>query len=268
MAGRPNEIGQADVSDIDTQHDIDTPDDIETPDHTAHADGAGAADDTVLADDTALTADDALTTDDTAGLADLSAAMLQLQGLIDAFLDSPSHAASATTAPAPSPRAATSAAGTPERSGDGAGWDRAIATRSDTDPQRGWIEANAAMRRGEHARAFTLFEAAADRAAEKDDHARAAIAYRMASDAAAALGRRDKADHDLRRAGKQYLFLAENPANSLQTLYSSYLAASRCFLAVGNLELTQSCVTRALDLQQALNEDLHTRFNGPARQPG
>jgi len=240
--------------------------------HT-HDDPGGVADDPGgLADDTGGLADNEGVANDSAGLADVSAAMLQLQSLIDAFLDSPSQASSATTGPttgpAPARQAATDPAGTPQRSEDGAGWDRAIATRSGTDPQRGWIEANAAMRRGEHARAFTLFEAAADRAAEKDDHARAAIAYRMASDAAAALGRRDKADHDLRRAGKQYLFLAENPANSLQTLYTSYLAAARCFLAVGNLELTQSCVTRALDLQQALNEDLHTRFNGPARQPG
>jgi hypothetical protein len=46
-------------------------------------------------------------------------------------------------------------------------------------------------------------------------------------------------------------------------MYRSYLTASRCFLAVGNLELTQSCVGRALALQQTMNEDLHTRFNGP-----
>jgi hypothetical protein len=208
--------------------------------------------------------------DDTAGLAAVSAAMQQLQGLIDDFLDPPSRGESvaellARARPKPTP---TRDIDGPQGIEDDAGWDRALAARPDRDTQRSWIEANAAMRRGEHAKAFSLFEDEADRAAGKDDHPRAAIAYRMASDAATAQGRRDTADHNLRRAGKHYLFVAESPASSLQTMYTSYLAAARCFLAVGNLELTQSCVTRALDLQQALNEDLHTRFNGSVRQPG
>lgn len=214
-------------------------------------------------------------------LSAMSAAMRQLQDLIDDFLDHPQIGR--TVAPAavdpgrPRPGAGTAVRSAAEADADtvpvpktaasgagDAGWDRAIAVRPSSDSKRVWIEANAAFRRGEHAKAFELFGAEAEAAASTEDHARAAIAYRMASDAAAALGRRDDSDHDLRRAGKQYLFVAEDPSSSLQTMYSSYLAASRCFLAVGNLELTQSCVARAIDLQQAINEDLHARFNsGP-----
>jgi tetratricopeptide (TPR) repeat protein len=208
----------------------------------------------------------------------MSAAMRQLQDLIDDFLDRPQPSRSdapdpdRTEDPQPDTDSDTDSDTDTDSdgdtdtapNGDDAGWGRAIAVRSRTDPQRVWIEANAALRRGEHAKAFELFRSEAETAAAGDDHSRAAIAYRMASDAAAAMGRRDDSDHDLRRAGKQYLFVAENPSSSLQTMYSSYLAASRCFLAVGNLELTQSCVARAIDLQQAINEDLHARFNsGP-----
>jgi hypothetical protein len=225
----------------------------------------------------------------------MSEAMRQLQDLIDDFLDhpqppqarrsvegdsedpradldpravAPADAAPADGAPATEADAATDAP-TPKAAStaDDAGWDRAMAMRPRADPKRVWIEANAAFRRGEHAKAFQLFRDEAEMAAASDDHARAAIAYRMASDAAAAMGRRDDSDHDLRRAGKNYLFVAEDASSSLQTMYSSYLAASRCFLAVGNLELTQSCVARAIDLQQAINEDLHARFNsGPVTE--
>lgn len=196
------------------------------------------------------------------GLGPVVTAMEQLRSAIDVFLERatgtggahPVTPASSVPAPSEAPPAPAARA-----------WEQAASARGDGDPQRGWIEANAAMRRGEHPRAFELFEAEADRAAEAGDHARAAIAYRMASDAASALGRSDAADYDLRRAGKHYLFVAESPASSLQTMYRSYLTASRCFLSVGNLELTQSCVSRALTLQETMNEDLHTRFNGPVR---
>lgn len=209
-------------------------------------------------------------------LSAVSEAMRQLKSLIDEFLDprrGGTAIASTRTAGAPPAHGTGSAAMTgTELDGDGvesadAGWDRAIAVRHRSSSGRGWIEANAAFRRGEHAKAFELFHGDAETAVEAEDHARAAIAYRMASDAAAAMGRRDDSDYDLRRAGKHYLFVAESPASSLQTMYSSYLAASRCFLAVGNLELTQSCVARAIDLQQAMNEDLHARFNsGPVME--
>lgn len=208
-------------------------------------------------------------------------AMRQLQGLIDEYLESPSPSRSSRQAQkAPRAQGAPQAGPTttpvtpvadvvhdpaPSQDDPG-GWGRALAVREPRDRQVSWIEANAALRRGEHARAFELFEAEAEAAVESGDHSRAAIAFRMASDAAAALGRRDRSDHDLRRAGKQYLFVAEDPTSSLQAMYSAYLAASRCFLAVGNLELTQSCVGRALDLQEAINEDLHSRFNSAAPQ--
>ena len=200
--------------------------------------------------------------------------MGELRAAIDTFLGDavpPGVAPTPAAATPAGPGAATpvllrkSTEAPPAR--DDAGWAQAAAARGDGDPQRSWIEANAAMRRGEHAKAFELFELEADRAADGDDHPRAAIAYRMASDAASALGRRDSADYDLRRAGKHYLFVAESPTSSLQTMYRGYLTASRCFLAVGNLELTQSCVGRALALQQTMNEDLHTRFNGPVQDP-
>jgi hypothetical protein len=207
-------------------------------------------------------------------LSAVSEAMRQLKSLIDEFLDprrGGTTIASTRTAGALPGTGSAATTGT-ELAADGvdpvdAGWERAIAVRHRSSSGRGWIEANAAFRRGEHAKAFELFREEAETAAEADDHARACIAYRMASDAAAAMGRRDDSDYDLRRAGKHYLFVAESPTSSLQTMYSSYLAASRCFLAVGNLELTQSCVARAIDLQQAMNEDLHARFNsGPAME--
>ena len=203
---------------------------------------------------------------DEVGLARVSAAMRELQSAIDGLVDSRTCAVTANP-PVVMPvavREPTEVAA----SLYGDAWGQAVAVRAVDDPQRSWIEANAAMRRGEHGKAFELFQAEADRAAEAGDHARAAIAYRMASDAATALGRRDSADHALRRAGKHYLFVAESPTSSLQTMFRSYLTASRCFLTVGNLELTQSCVGRALALQQTMNEDLHIRFNGPARDPG
>ncbi len=213
---------------------------------------------------------------DDAGLGPVVAAMGELRTAIDAFLGTRARSGALPRPAAATPGLSGPGAATPvllrksteaPPAGDDAGWAQAAAARGDDDPQRSWIEANAAMRRGDHAKAFQLFEREADRAADADDHPRAAVAYRMASDAATALGRRDSADYDLRRAGKQYLFVAESPSSSLQTMYRSYLTASRCFLAVGNLELTQSCVARALALQQTMNEDLHTRFNGPIQEP-
>lgn len=208
------------------------------------------------------------------GIAPVALKMRELRAAIDDFLTTQARrmdVAPDRTPPAqvgaPSSTAPATAPTAPPADHDEAGWEQAAAVHGDDDPQRSWIAANAAMRRGEHGKALELFETEADRAADADDHARAAIAYRMAADAATALGQRDRADHDLRRAGKHYLFVAESPANSLQTMFRSYLTASRCFLTVGNLELTQSCVSRALALQQTMNEDLHTRFNGFSRDP-
>ncbi len=127
-----------------------------------------------------------------------------------------------------------------------------VSEAAGVDAGHRWMEAIAASRRGEHGPAFELFVREAEEAARRDDHARAAIAWRTASDSAAALGRRDEADRHLRLAGKHYLSLAEEPSTGIQTTYDGYVAAARCFLTVGNLELARECVSNAIIVQRAM----------------
>jgi hypothetical protein len=121
-------------------------------------------------------------------------------------------------------------------------------------PRDRWELGASAAREGDHALALELFEQEAHEAEANELPQRAAIAYRSASRAAGLIGRRDYANKLLRLAGKHYLFVAEYPQTSMRAKVQAFVAAAKCFLQAGNLNLAASCIARATSSAEALGE--------------
>ncbi len=117
-----------------------------------------------------------------------------------------------------------------------------------------WARAIEAQALGKLREALALFIAEAKRCDAEARFARAALAYRSASAASGRLGNADLADKFLRLAGKMYLSWAES-ASEPKAIEEAYLAAARCFIIAGNVQLAKKSVDMATSIRSVLADD-------------
>jgi hypothetical protein len=124
-------------------------------------------------------------------------------------------------------------------------------------------EAKAAFRAGEFRRAESLFLAEAQRALVASPH-RAAVSFRHAAKSARYLGDTDASDHWMRRAGREYLRVADDERTPLPVIREAAAMATRCLLSVEDLNSVSKGLRRAHAIESVIHagDDLMARADG------